>query len=180
MSNGGSICAFAATRIKSSPSTWAGTSYLPFYWLFSLPLGCSTNQSLLYRAFSTINCRLTPKHIIATTTNSLLPRQDWLTKGQDSFQMFVQQHQNISLGPVREISYGDSPLSHCWVWLPRAISSDDPLKPLLGLLISDGFLSVGSFWFCSRVALEAALDEVGSVLATWGGCGLLKFLIPNC
>ena len=53
-------------------------------------------------------------------------------------------------------------------WTLRATSPDDPLKPLLGLLISDRFLSVslsvaGSA--CSRVALEAALDEVGSVLA---------------
>jgi len=39
----------------------------------------------------------------------------------------------------------------------------------LGLLISDRFLSVGlsvAGSACSRVALEAALDEVGSVLAT--------------
>jgi len=50
-------------------------------------------------------------------------------------------------------------------WSLRAISSDDPLKPLLVLLVSD-LPSVGSFWFCSRVALEAALDEVGSVLDT--------------
>jgi hypothetical protein len=58
--------------------------------------------------------------------------------------------------------------------------SDNTPKPLLGLLVPN-LPSVGSFWFCSRVALEAALDEVGSVtrvrLRSWEGireglCGL--------
>jgi hypothetical protein len=52
-------------------------------------------------------------------------------------------------------------------WNLRATSLDNTPKPLLGLLISDRFLSVGlsvAGSACSRVALKAALDEVGSVL----------------
>jgi hypothetical protein len=57
----------------------------------------------------------------------------------------------------------------CDKWTLQATSPDDPLKPLLGLLISNRFPTVGlsvAGSACSRVALEAALDEVGSVLAT--------------
>jgi len=53
-------------------------------------------------------------------------------------------------------------------WTLRVTSPDDPLKPLLGLLISNRFLSVGlsvAGSACSRVALEAILNKVGSVLA---------------
>jgi hypothetical protein len=54
-------------------------------------------------------------------------------------------------------------------WTLRATSPDDPLKLLLDLLISDRLPSVGlsvAGSAYSRVALEAALDEVGSVLVT--------------
>jgi hypothetical protein len=54
---------------------------------------------------------------------------------------------------------------------PRAFDRDVLLSG-----ISVNLLSVGSFWFCSRVALEVALDEVTSVLVTrrlriWDGIG---------
>ena len=63
-------------------------------------------------------------------------------------------------------------------WNSPVPSSDNPLKPLFGLLGSGLFLNVGlsaagSVW--QRVALEAALDEIGSVfvirvrLRSWYG-----------
>ncbi|CZR52915.1 uncharacterized protein PAC_02792 [Phialocephala subalpina] len=54
-------------------------------------------------------------------------------------------------------------------WNPLAPSSDNALNPLFGLLDSVLSLSVGlsvAGSVCSKVALEAALDEVGSVLVT--------------
>jgi hypothetical protein len=47
-------------------------------------------------------------------------------------------------------------------------SSDNPLSPLFGLLDSSLFPSVGTVAgsVCWRVALEAALDEVGSMFVT--------------
>jgi len=53
-------------------------------------------------------------------------------------------------------------------WTLRVTSLDNPLKPLLGLLISNHFLSIGLLvvgLVYSRVALEATLNKVGSVLA---------------
>lgn len=49
-------------------------------------------------------------------------------------------------------------------WNSLALSPDNPLKPLFGLFNSSLFLGVGlsvAGSVCSRVALEAALDEVG-------------------
>jgi hypothetical protein len=56
-------------------------------------------------------------------------------------------------------------VSYPWQVEPTRNFSDDPPKPLLGLLVPN-LPSMGLFKFCSRVALEAALDEVGSVLDT--------------
>jgi hypothetical protein len=54
-------------------------------------------------------------------------------------------------------------------WSLLATSSDNTPKPRLGLLTSDRFLSIGLSVVGSvylRVALEAALDEVGLVFVT--------------
>jgi hypothetical protein len=54
-------------------------------------------------------------------------------------------------------------------WNLQATSSDNTPKPRLGLLISDRFPSVGlsvAGSVCSRVALEAILNEVHLVLVT--------------
>jgi hypothetical protein len=61
-------------------------------------------------------------------------------------------------------------------WNSQTISSDDPPKPVLGLLVPD-LPRVVLSWYDSGVALEAALGPVSSVLPTrlrsrsWDGTG---------